>query len=159
MDRSHESAPDLDETPFLEPSAADIEAWAAQERRRREAWLQGPTEEQKAAWARRERDRRLAELEGTGRARRPGADPARLVQRSLRQAQLATEGALSLLFRMSPSDVFEQLVRAGRAWEEEFTSPPARRRVALPAEAEAEPEPGPGSARPSAPPEVPPRPD
>jgi hypothetical protein len=158
MDRSRESAPDLGETPFLEPSAADIEAWAAQERQRREAWLKGPTEEQKAAWARRERDRRLAELAGTGRGRRLGAEPARLLQLYMRQAQLATEGAMSLLFRMSLGDVLDQLVRAGREWEEEFGSLPRRRRVPLAAD-ESQPETGPGSARPSTPPEVPPRSD
>ena len=150
----YETAPDPDETPFLEPSEAEIEEWAARERQRREAWLKGPTDEQKATWARRERERRLAELEGSRRARGLGGDPARVVQRSMRQAQLAAEGAMSLLFKLSLSEALDRLVRAGREWEAEFTSAPTpRRRVALETD-EPERVAGPGSARPATPPEV-----
>jgi hypothetical protein len=35
----------IEATPALEPSAADIDEWAARQRRRRVAWLKGPTEE------------------------------------------------------------------------------------------------------------------
>jgi hypothetical protein len=131
-----ESIPEPGERAFPEPSEAEIEEWATHERQRREAWLKGPTEEQKAAWARRERERRLAELEGRLQARRFVAEQSRLFQRTVREAQLAAEGAMSLLFKVSLSDAFEQLVRAGRDWEEEFTSAPTRRRrVALDADA------------------------
>jgi hypothetical protein len=134
--QSDESAPEPSARAFPEPSEAEIEEWAAHERQRREAWLKGPTEEQKASWARRERERRLAELEGSAQARRFVAEQSRLFQRTVREAQLAAEGAVSLLFKLSLSDAFEQLVRAGRDWEEEFTSAPTRRRrVALDANA------------------------
>ena len=39
----------------LEPSAAELDRWAAQERERREAWLRGPTEEERAEFIRHER--------------------------------------------------------------------------------------------------------
>lgn len=121
-----------------EPTDTDIESWAQAERKRREAWLNGPSEAEKAAWARREYERRRGE-----RARlavpRTAAEASRAVQRYMREMQLATEGALSLMFKMSISDAFDALVEAGRAWEDEFTTqPPRRRRVALDAESERE---------------------
>ena|SRR6185295_1287603 len=39
-------------------SEADIAAWAERERRRRQAWLEGPNEDDKQAWADAERQRR-----------------------------------------------------------------------------------------------------
>jgi hypothetical protein len=116
-----------------EPSASEVEEWASRERKRRETWLAGPTESEKAAWAQREADRRLHR--GPGARRLPAVDlgePVWMMQRYMREMQLATEGAVSLLFKMSLSDAFDALVRAGRDWEEEFTAtPPRRRRVAM----------------------------
>jgi hypothetical protein len=77
------------------------------------------------------------------------------VERFLRQAQLAGEGAVSLLFRLSVSDAVDQLVRADREWEEEFTGEPLRR-VALEA-SPCEREAGPGSVPLPNPPEPPSR--
>ena len=55
----------------------------------------------------------------------------------MREMQLATEGAVSLIFKMSLSDAFDALVDAGREWEDEFTTqPPRRSRVALDADSE-----------------------
>ena len=34
-----------------EPTQAEIDAWAAEERARRQAWLKGPTAEERAAYA------------------------------------------------------------------------------------------------------------
>ena len=117
-----------------EPSASEIEEWASRERKRREAWLAGPTDSEKAAWAQREGDRRT-HRGGLATRRLPSVDlgePVWMMQRYMREMQLATEGAVSLLFKMSLSDAFDALVRAGRDWEEEFTStPPRRRRVAM----------------------------
>jgi hypothetical protein len=124
-----------EEPALLEPSESEIEAWAAQEKKRREAWLSGPTADQKAAWARRERERRTLERDVTD-VRGSVRDSSRVLQRYVRDMQLAAEGAVSLLFNSSPSEVFDNLVRAGRDWEEEFTSqPPRRRRVKLDADA------------------------
>jgi hypothetical protein len=58
----------------------------------------------------------------------PSADTRRLVQYYMRECQLATEGAVSLMLGLSVRDVFDNLVRAGREWEDEYTSRPARRR-------------------------------
>ena len=117
-----------------QPALLEIEDWAARERQRREAWLSGPTADQKAAWARRERERRTLERE----ARNVGGsvrESSRFLQRYVREMQLAAEGAMSLLLNTAPTDVFGNLVRAGRDWEDEFTSqPPRRRRVKLDAD-------------------------
>ncbi len=118
----------------VEPTPAEIDAWAAQERQRREAWLRGPTEEQKAAWARRERERRLLErgvVHGRGEY-----NPSEVAQRYVREVQLAAEGAMSVMLNLSVSEMFDQLVEAGRHWEDEFASQPQRRPRRLKLEAE-----------------------
>ncbi len=123
------------------PTDSDVESWAAAERRRRQAWLAGPTDEEKAAWARREQERRQGNISrfALPRPPRPTGDASRVMQRYLREMQLATEGAFSLLFRMSVSDAFDALVQAGREWEDEFTTQaPRRRRVPLESDAPGE---------------------
>jgi hypothetical protein len=141
---SEASANDPNDATGTEPSTADIgptdaevEAWARQERERREAWVQGPTQAQKSDWAAREHTRRLAEGGQPGTAARlaPGESPLFLMQRYAREAQLAAEGAVNLVLSLSVRSVFDQLVQAGREWEDEYTSRPARRRIALDAEA------------------------
>ena len=112
----------------LDPTEAELDEWAAQERARREAWLRGPTPEERAAFAQRERDRRLAHLEGGDDAL--WADPVRLMRRYPREAQLAAEGAMSLAWKWSRRAASE-LIRAGRDWEEEFAGPTRRRRIPL----------------------------
>jgi hypothetical protein len=129
-------APEPEDSLANEPTASEVEEWAARERQRREAWLSGPTEAEKALWAQRERERRAGEV-GPRWLRRARIDPSRTVQRYVRESQLATEGALSLLFKASLSQAIENLVRAGREWEEEFNAaPPRRRRVALESDAD-----------------------
>jgi hypothetical protein len=115
---------------MLEPSQAEVDAWAERERQRREAFLSGPTAEEQAAWIQAERERRLARLKPEPPSE--AASAVRRGQRSLREAQLAAEGAVSLLWRGLESDGpvgllrkwsrrgMEVLVRAGREWEEEF---------------------------------------
>ena len=115
-----------EESIALDPTPAEVEAWVASERRRREAWLQGPTADEQTAYAQRVRDERLAELQG------PDArltDRMRQMKVYPREAQLAAEGAMSLLLKWSRQG-FAELVRAGRAWEEEV-SEPRRRRVPI----------------------------
>jgi hypothetical protein len=130
---------DPEEPALLEPTQSEIDAWAAQERIRREAWLNGPTADQKAAWARRERERRMLERDVSD-VRGGVRDSSRLVQRYVREMQLAAEGAVSLFFNSSPSEVFNNLVQAGRDWEEEFTNqPPRRKRVKLEPDTPAQP--------------------
>ena len=111
----------------IEPTDAEIEEWAERERKRREAWLSGPTAEERAAYASRVRERRLAALEG-------GEDPwtewGRQMVKYPREMQLAMEGAMSLMLRWSRRS-FEELQRAGREWEQDFGNPIRRRRVPL----------------------------
>jgi hypothetical protein len=123
---------------MLEPSAAEIDDWVEQERQRREAWLSGPTAEERAAWTERERERRMASLKAEQAAETVGSAPFGLP--SLREAQLAAEGAMSLawkeltaegavgMFRKWSSRGLAALVNAGREWEA-ASAQPSRRRV------------------------------
>jgi hypothetical protein len=112
----------------LEPSQAEIDAWVERERARRKAWLEGPSEEERADYASHLRRRRLAETFDEGEL---------LIQERMRQglrysreAQLAAEGAMTLLYRWS-RQTFAELIKAGREWEEETALPQARRRVSM----------------------------
>ena len=112
----------------LEPSQAEIDAWVVRERARRKAWLEGPSEEERADYASHLRRRRLAETFDEGEL---------LIQERMRQglrysreAQLAAEGAMTLLYRWS-RQTFAELIKAGREWEEETALPQARRRVSM----------------------------
>jgi len=119
--------PPLSEDVKLEPTDAEIEAWAEEERRRRQTWVQGPTAEERAAYARSERERRLAELEGSDAW---FAERARTMGLLTRKGQLAAEGAMSLFMKWSRHTI-DVLVDAGREWEEEFGRPRRRRRVSM----------------------------
>jgi hypothetical protein len=112
----------------LEPSPAEIEAWAERERARRQAWLDGPSEAERAEYALHLRQRRLAETFDEGEA---------MLQERMRQglhysreAQLAAEGAMNLFFRWSQR-TFAELVKAGREWEEDTALPRLPRRVRM----------------------------
>ena len=111
----------------LEPSAAEIDEWAERERRRREAWLKGPTADERAAYARRVREGRLSALEG---GEDPWSEWGRQMVKYPREVQLAIEGAMSLMLRWSRRS-FDELQRAGREWEQDFGNPIRRRRVPL----------------------------
>jgi hypothetical protein len=117
-----------DETGAFEPTQAEIDAWAAQERKRREAWLQGPTAGERAEYARRLRHRRVADAFDESETRIE--EGVRLGVRYGRETQLAAEGAINLMYRWSRR-TFADLVRAGREWEEETTLPNRRRRVSI----------------------------
>lgn len=117
-----------EETTVPEPTQAEIDEWAAREKQRREAWLKGPSADERAAYTQRLRQRRLAEAFDEGEARI--ADTVRLGMHYGRETQLAAEGAMSLFYRFSRRTLAE-LVRAGREWEEETSLPTRRRRVSL----------------------------
>jgi hypothetical protein len=118
----------VDEPASVEPTQAEIDAWVARERQRRQTWLNGPSEEERDAYARRLRQRRVAEAFDEGEAKI--ADSVRMGVRYGREAQLAAEGAMTVLLRWSRR-TFDDLVRAGREWEEETSLPNRRRRVPM----------------------------
>jgi hypothetical protein len=117
-----------DDLGSFEPTEAEIDDWAARERKRREQWLSGPTAEERAQYAQRVRQRRVAEAFDEGEARI--SEGVRMGVRAGRETQLAAEGALNVLYRWSRR-TFADLVRAGREWEEETSLPNRRRRVSL----------------------------
>ena len=121
-----------DADPSLEPSQAEIDAWVEREKARRKAWLAGPSEEERADYASHLRRRRLAEAFDDGEL---------MIQERMRQgirysreAQLAAEGAMSVLYRWS-RQTFAELVKAGREWEEDTSLPRTRKRVPMDDEA------------------------
>jgi len=117
-----------DEAAGLEPTQAEIDAWVAKERERRQAWLNGPSPEEREAYAQRLRQRRLADTFDEGEAML--TDSVKRGMRLGREGQLAAEGAVALLYRYSRR-TFAELVRAGREWEEETSLPRRRRRVSM----------------------------
>jgi hypothetical protein len=121
-----------DEDLAPEPTDAEIDAWAERERARRQAWLAGPSEDERAAYANRVRQRRLAETfdEGERRIQETVRDGLHYG----RETQLAAEGAMTLFYRWSRR-TFTELVKAGREWEEETALPRTRRRVPMDDEA------------------------
>jgi hypothetical protein len=112
----------------VEPTQAEIDAWVAKERERRQAWLNGPTPEEREAYALHLRQRRLADTFDEGEAML--TDSVKRGMRLGREGQLAAEGALALLYRFSRR-TYAELVRAGREWEEETSLPRRRRRVSM----------------------------
>jgi hypothetical protein len=121
-----------DATLALEPTQAEIEAWAERERARRQAWLSGPSDDERAEYARHVRQRRLAETFDEGEHRLE--EGMRQGLHYGREAQLAAEGAMNVLYRWSRR-TFAELVKAGREWEEDTALPRARRRVRMDDEA------------------------
>jgi len=117
-----------DDPVALEPTQAEIDAWVEREKRRRQAWLNGPTTEERDDYARRLRQRRLSDAFDEGESRIQ--DGVRMGVRYGRETQLAAEGAMTVLYRWSRR-TFGDLVRAGREWEEETSLPNRRRRVSL----------------------------
>jgi hypothetical protein len=117
-----------DATISTEPTQAEIDAWVDRERKRREAWLAGPNEDERQEYANRLRRRNLADRFGEGEERLN--DSMRLGIRYSREAQLAAEGAVSLIYRFTRK-TFAELVEAGRQWEEQTSLPPRRRRVPI----------------------------
>lgn len=115
-----------DESSSLEPTQAEIDAWVARERKRRQAWLNGPSDDEREAYAQQLRRRRVADAFDEGETRI--SEGVRTGVRYGRETQLAAEGAMTLFYRWSRRTMTE-LVRAGREWEEETSLPNRRRRV------------------------------
>ena len=111
-----------------EPTQAEIDEWAARERQRREAWVKGPSAEEREEYAQRLRQRRLADTFDEGEAML--SETVRRGVRLGREGQLAAEGAVALAYRFSRR-TFAELVKAGRDWEEETSLPMRRRRVSM----------------------------
>ena len=114
---------------MLEPTQAELDDWAAREKKRRQEWLQGPTEEERSEWAQRERMRRLSNLSDEDR-QAVIAEWTRQAVRYPREMQLAAEGMFSLFYQWSRRQMAE-FVRAGRDWEEHVARTGRRGRVHL----------------------------
>jgi hypothetical protein len=113
----------------MEPEHDDVDAWAAEERRRRQEWLNGPSEEEKAEWARARAARRAEPTRPEPISQGDAEEELlELARRALRQAELAGKGSL-WAFSRAPFLALSYLVRAGRAFDEEMSRPPRKGRV------------------------------
>ena len=119
-----------------EPTDQEVEEWAAREKKRREAWLAGPTEADKREWSRHQRH--LGELrELYGASDEPDSE-LQLERRLRRDADLARAGAFDLLVNWPdrlgvknwPHRLGAKLIRSGLdAQYDYYTEPAFRRRV------------------------------
>lgn len=112
-----------------EPTNQEVEDWAEREKKRREAWLAGPSEAEKRQWSRRQQE--LSELrELYGGSDEPDSELARELARRLRRdAHLARVGILGLVLNL-PYTVGAKLIRSGLdAQYDYYTEPAFRRRV------------------------------
>jgi hypothetical protein len=121
----------------VEPTEAEVEAWAERVRTRRQAWVDGPNEEEKHEWIRRERMRRQARqgiesdvwpVNGAPAGYDAHAERRHLQRRYVREIRLATEG-LGVLMATLPFRALAELVAVGREFEEESLRPARRRWV------------------------------
>lgn len=112
-----------------EPTDQEVEEWALREKKRREAWVAGPSEAEKRAWSRRQRE--LSELrELYGASDEPDSELERDLERRLRRdAHLARAGILGLFLNL-PYSVGAKLIRSGLdAQYDYYTEPAFRRRM------------------------------
>lgn len=112
-----------------EPIDQEVEEWAERERKRREAWLAGPSEAEKREWIRRRRE--LSELrDAYGASDEPDSELERELERRLRRdVHLARAGLLGLFLNL-PYSVGAKLIRSGLdAQYDYYTEPAFRRRV------------------------------
>ncbi len=112
-----------------EPTDQQVEEWAEREKKRREAWLAGPSEAERQEWSRRQQE--LGELKELYGARdEPESELARELERRLRRdVQLARAGILGLFLNL-PYSVGAKLIRSGLdAQYNYYTEPAFRRRM------------------------------
>jgi len=119
-----------------ERTQQETEEWAEREKKRREAWLAGPSEAEKSEWTRRQRH--LGELkEVYGAADRPDSERERELEQHLRlDAHLARVGILDLLLHWPrrlgdignwPPRLGAKLIRGGLDAEyDHYTEPVSR---------------------------------
>ena len=110
-----------------EPTDQEVEEWAEGEKKRREAWLAGPTEAEKREWSRRQVSE-ARELYGASDV--PDSELERELERRLRRdVHLARAGILGLFLNL-PYSVGAKLIRSGLdAQYDYYTEPAFRRRM------------------------------
>jgi hypothetical protein len=112
---------------------SDVDAWAERERKRRQAWVDGPSEEEKREWAKAERRRRTRDdLEDFvyDEAEENADEVRRILVRMQRNASPALVMLANMLFD-APHRTVGGLLHEAREWDEERYGPPGRRRVHL----------------------------
>ena len=110
-------------------SDTDVESWAARERAKRRAWLEGPTDEEKNAWAERERRRRAQRMD-RGDHEEDEFEGRRIAERWRREAELVLTGLAGRILE-PPYALLGNMAREGRRYEDEFYNVRRRRRRVL----------------------------
>lgn len=112
-----------------DPTDHEVDDWVAREKKRREEWLAGPTEDEKLKWRRRQRQiKELRELYDE-LDEHDLALERRLEHRLRRDAYLAGAGAFDWLVNLPPR-LGAKLIRSGLdAQYDYYTEPASRRRV------------------------------
>jgi hypothetical protein len=112
-----------------EPTDHEVDDWAARQKKRREEWLAGPTEDEKLEWRRRQRHiKELRELYDELDEHDLVLE-RRLEHRLRREAYLAGAGAFDWLVNLPPR-LAAKLIRSGLdAQYDYYTEPASRRRV------------------------------
>ena len=100
------------------PTEQEINAWAAREQKRREAWLAGPTDAERRDWARRERQRRSSREDAAF-----GPDDFSFPWRN---AQGAFEDTMAWCATL-PMRITAGMLRATRQLDDQLRNPPRRR--------------------------------
>jgi ferric-dicitrate binding protein FerR (iron transport regulator) len=112
-----------------EPADQEVEEWAEREKKRREAWLAGPSEAEKREYRRRRQElRELRDLYGA--SDEPDFELERELERRLRRdIHLARAGILGLVLNL-PYSMGAKLIRSGLdAQYDYYTEPAFRRRM------------------------------
>ncbi len=112
-----------------EPTDQEVEDWAAREKKRREAWVAGPSDAEKRDWSRHQQH--IKEMrEFYGASDESDQELERQLERRLRRdAYLARAGIAGLLFSW-PHRLGAKLIRSGLdAQYDYYTEPSSRRRV------------------------------
>jgi hypothetical protein len=119
------------------PTDEEVEEWAERERKRREAWVQGPSEQERRAWARSAR-RRRPRAAAYSAPRRSAAyedemlapPPEDTLRRLRRESELASKG-LWHWASSAPYWYWAKLVDSGAEWEEGYEASERPRRIRL----------------------------
>jgi hypothetical protein len=126
---STEKRSDVESDTYAVPES-DVAAWADRERKRRQAWLAGPSEEEKKAWARAKRRRRERD-DLAASAYDEVEDELGEARHILARLQRNGSPALMMLASMlleAPYRTLGGLLHELREWEDERYGTPAQRR-------------------------------
>jgi hypothetical protein len=106
----------------------EVEEWAERERKRRQAWLSGPSELEKRDWARRQYHRRRTHYSDYPYEESRDETVSERSFAVEREAELAAKGFISWFLEW-PHHLWANMVETGRETEDKLYRPTRRRRI------------------------------